>query len=272
MKQSRALFDFVYQISALLVIVVLVHLSYSWMIRPAARAWQEEARAIKAADPKAEVPGSIAVVIKDHEQEACTILFFWALAIMALKAVHTRRDGALLAKEFVRLGEGQRILPSDARDLVRGVQALPAGQQSALLPRAWLAALHRFESTRNVQDVSDTVESACHAEGERLESELSMIRYIAWAIPSVGFIGTVRGIGQALSKAEAAVEGDIGPVTESLGVAFNSTFLALILSILLMFFVHQLQLLQERYVLNVRDYCEQKLVRFLHVSRVQEDG
>ena len=68
-----------------------------------------------------------------------------------------------------------------------------------------------------------------------------MIRYIAWAIPSVGFIGTVRGIGDALGQAHKAIEGDIFGVTKSLGVAFNSTLIALIISIVLMFLLYQLQ-------------------------------
>ena len=92
-----------------------------------------------------------------------------------------------------------------------------------------------------------------------------MVRYIAWAIPSVGFIGTVRGIGEALGQAHKAVEGDIAGVTASLGVAFNSTFIALILSIVLMFLLHQLQLQQERLVLKTQDYCDEHLLRHLQV-------
>ena len=91
-----------------------------------------------------------------------------------------------------------------------------------------------------------------------------MIRYISWAIPSVGFIGTVRGIGEALGQAHKAIEGDIMGVTRSLGVAFNSTLIALLISIVLMFLVHQLQQLQERYVLDAEAYCEAHLIRHLH--------
>ena len=90
-----------------------------------------------------------------------------------------------------------------------------------------------------------------------------MIRYIAWAIPSIGFIGTVRGIGDALGQVYEAVEGDIAGVTASLGVAFNSTFIALLISILLMFLLHQLQLIQERLVLDTQHYCDQELLRNL---------
>ena len=75
------------------------------------------------------------------------------------------------------------------------------------------------------------------------------------------------GIGDALGQAYKAVEGDIAGVTTSLGVAFNSTFIALVISILLMFLMHQLQLIQERLVLDTQDYCDQRLIRHLQVRR-----
>jgi hypothetical protein len=116
--------------------------------------------------------------------------------------------------------------------------------------------------------VSDTVREQCDVESDRLDSELSMVRYIAWAIPSIGFIGTVRGIGDALGQAYKAVEGDISGVTVSLGVAFNSTFVALVLSIIIMFCLHQLQLSQERLVLNCQRYADKRLLRFLVARRL----
>ena len=93
-----------------------------------------------------------------------------------------------------------------------------------------------------------------------------MVRYIAWAIPSIGFIGTVRGIGDALGQAHQAVEGDIAGVTQSLGTAFNSTFIALLISIVLMFLLHQLQLQQERLVLDTETYVDEHLIQHLQVS------
>ena len=87
-----------------------------------------------------------------------------------------------------------------------------------------------------------------------------MIRYLIWAIPSIGFVGTVRGIGQALSKADEALAGDIAGMTDSLGIAFNSTFVALLISIGLMFMFHQLQRLQDGLVVDTQDYCESFLL------------
>jgi biopolymer transport protein ExbB/TolQ len=94
-----------------------------------------------------------------------------------------------------------------------------------------------------------------------------MIRYIAWAIPAIGFIGTVRGIGMALSEAYRAVEGDIAGVTDALGVAFNSTLVALLLSIILMFLMHQIQLQQERLALDAQSFCEDRLLPHLKITR-----
>jgi hypothetical protein len=52
-------------------------------------------------------------------------------------------------------------------------------------------------------------------------------------------------------------------VTDSLGTAFNSTLVALLLSIVLMFVIHQLQAAQEQLVLDTRRYAEDWFVRRL---------
>ena len=258
--------EFIYQLTALILIVILVHALYAGLIRPRADADLAQAAAVAAAGRPEPSGRSLYVLIRDYEQEACVILLLWALAIMAYKAIKTLRHQALLASDLLPVAEGVRILPEDTRDLARRIEALPSHQRQGLLPRALLAGLQRFRTTRNIRDVADATRNYCTAEGERLESELSMIRYIAWAIPSIGFIGTVRGIGDALGQAHMALEGNIFGVTRSLGVAFNSTLIALVLSIVLMFMLHQLQLLQERYVLDTEAYCEDRLTRHLHAQ------
>jgi biopolymer transport protein ExbB/TolQ len=255
-----------YQLFSLILIIIVVHAFYVAIIRPRADAILEE-RAVRLQEDKSYVTErSVFVLIRDYEQESCFILMFWALAIMGFKSVKTIRQRALLEEDLIPLSEGMRILPEDTRDVSRQIQALPPQQQDALLPRALLAGLQRFSTTHSIQDVASATHAYCASEAERLESELAMIRYIAWAIPSVGFIGTVRGIGEALGQAHMALEGNIFEVTKSLGVAFNSTLIALLISIVLMFLLHQLQLLQERYVLDVEAYCEEKLTRHLHAQ------
>jgi biopolymer transport protein ExbB/TolQ len=257
--------EFVFQSLALVVAIIVVHAIYVAFVRPTAEATLAEQRARMEAESDYVPETSAWVIVRDYEQESCFVLMIWALAIMGFKGVATSRERKLLDRELVPLGEGTRILPEDTREYARHVQSLPPSERPLLLPRSILAALHRFGATRQIQDVSATARAVCEAESERLESELSMVRYIAWAIPSIGFIGTVRGIGLALAQAHKAVEGDIAGVTESLGVAFNSTFIALLISIVLMFLLHQLQLQQERLVLDTETYLDEHLIQHLRV-------
>lgn len=263
MKKKNIPVEFVYQLFALIISIIVVHAFFVSIVRPNATQVMAAQAIERAANPDYVTERSTWVLIKDMEQESCFILMFWALAIMGFKAREILAERALLDVELVPIAEGMRILPEDTREFARQVQALPEKGQRMLLPRALLSALRRFNTTRNIQDVSSNANTIFDAEADRLESELSMIRYISWAIPSIGFIGTVRGIGEALAQADKAVQGDIAGVTQSLGVAFNSTFISLLISIFLMFLVYQLQLLQERLVFDTQIYVDDKLIRHM---------
>jgi len=255
--------EFFYQLFALLIAFILVHALYVTLIRPQAEVFMQQEALNMQDNPDYVQQRSFYVVVKDYEQETCFVLMLWALAILGYKGRAVYLQQKLLERDLLQLPENLPIGPEDTRDLAGRVQALPEAERESLLPRALLTAVERFAATRNVQDVSTAARAVCDSEGDRLESELSIIRYIAWAIPSVGFIGTVRGIGDALGQAHRAVEGDITGVTASLGVAFNSTFIALVISIVLMFFIHQLQLMQERLVLDSEQYVDRWMIRRL---------
>ena len=255
--------EMIYQVFSLLLVFIIVHGAYASLIRPKADAFlaAEQVRLLE--DPGAVQEQSFYVVIRDFEQEACLILFFWAMAILAFKGYVIWRQQGQLDQDLLQMPHDMPIGTEDTRELINRLQEIPGDGRYFLLPTALLSSIQRFASTRNIQDAATAVRTACDTHGDRLESELSIIRYVAWAIPSVGFIGTVRGIGAALSQAHRAVEGDITGVTQSLGVAFNSTFIALVLSIILMFFIHQLQLRQERLILDADAYCHSNLINKL---------
>ena len=256
-------FEFFYQLIALVFGFILVHSVYVTLVRPTAATVLKE-QAVQIEEDDNYVPErSVYVVLKDYEQEACFVLLIWAIAIMGYKASNTYREQGLLLRDLVPLSQGITILPEDSREYARPIQALPDKERHYLLSRLLLTALHRFRSTRDIQSVASTVSEMSDSESERLESELSMVRYIAWAIPSIGFIGTVRGIGAALGQAHKAVGGDISGVTQNLGTAFNSTFVALVLSIILMFLLHQLQHMQESLVLDTQEYVDEHLIEKL---------
>ena len=257
--------SFLVQLLALFICVIVVHAVYVNWIEPNAAEILNE-RVERLANNEAFIPEqSIYVILRDIYQETCFILGFWALSIMGLKSWKLFLERRLLQENLVGIAEGTSVLPEDARGYMRRIQGLPPDTANRLVPRTIQVALQRFESTQDVHSVAEQVKSTCDGEADKLDSELSMIRYVAWAIPSIGFIGTVRGIGEALSQAYLAVQGDIAGVTESLGVAFNSTFVALVISIVIMLFVHQLQRMQEQLVIDTQSWCDENLLRFMQV-------
>jgi len=254
---------FVFQAASLLAAAVLVHIVYVTVVRPRSDSLLAAQQARMQVDPGYVQDRSLWVILRDYEQESEIVLMLWALAIIAEKAVRLRAERRLFDRNLVPLAEGVRILPADVRDHTRELQALPPEEREALLPRSLLSALHRFGATGSVADASASAHDVCDGEADRLDSELSLLRYIAWAIPAIGFIGTVRGIGDALAQAHRAMQGDLSGVTQGLGTAFNSTLVALLLSLVLMFLLHHLQTEQERLVRDAESYLDERLLRSL---------
>ena len=85
MKQT-ANTEFIYQLFALLIAVIIVHATYVSVIRPNAEAILEQQAAQQLAGGTVTDQRSIYVVLKDYEQETCFILMLWALMIMGYKA------------------------------------------------------------------------------------------------------------------------------------------------------------------------------------------
>jgi biopolymer transport protein ExbB/TolQ len=248
----------------LVVIAVVVQLIYAGFVRPTAEEWLTEQRAIAARQPGYTPARSIWVIIQDPEQEATIIVSIWAMILAVMRFRELRAQRELLSAGYLRKEGGVVILPSDAREYLRTFEQLPPAQRDSVLPRVLAAALKRFGATGNVQDASQTVHNVCESENNRLDAELAILRFSVWVTPALGFVGTVRGIGLALQGAELAVQGDTTAVTNGLGISFNSTLVALTLSIVLMYVLHEVQLAQERLVLDTENYAEEELISRLH--------
>jgi biopolymer transport protein ExbB/TolQ len=189
----------------------------------------------------------------------------WSMILLTHRGIDNRKQRLLLASGLLNIPPGMRILPKDTREYARQMEALDPKTQQLLLPRAIVASLERFGSTENIHDAAEAGGAVCESEAERLDSELSMVRYTVWAIPAIGFVGTVRGIGNSLQQAHKAVEGDVSGVVAGLGTSFNSTLVALSLSIVVMLVLHQVQLRQERLGLDIEEYIDSHVVQNLQV-------
>lgn len=258
--------EFVFMTIALLVTVIVVHSIYTTIIRPRAEAVLAVQTAFAREHPHEKAPPrSIYVILSEYEPETAVILAIWSLIIIGYRSTAVSRERSLLTHNLIGIKDGQVVFPEDTRQLSRQIEVLPADDQARLVPRAIMVGLTRFGVTRSIQDAADAARGECEFEASRMDAELSMVRFTVWAIPAVGFVGTVRGIGEALQEAQRAAAGDVTGVTQGLGVTFNSTLVALTLCIVVMFFLHQLQQIQDRLVLDTKRYIDTGLIRHFRV-------
>jgi biopolymer transport protein ExbB/TolQ len=261
--------DAVYSIAALLLSVIVIHSIWTLVIRPRAEAVLSQRVEMTQAGTNVKTQvlqlRSIYVILKDHEQELCITLMLWSLFLIGRQGYETRKARQSLDRDYVKLGEGQVVLPEDARVYQRPLEALSREEQDNFLVRLLTVAYNRFGATRSVQDAAEAVRVECEFEAASMDTKLSMVRFTAWAIPAVGFVGTVRGIGAALQEAQGAMGGDISGVTMGLGITFNATLTALVCCIVVMFWMHQLQQYQDRLVLDGRTYVDRQLLRKMRV-------
>lgn len=244
--------------AALVASTVGVHLVYLSVIRPRA-----EQAILAAAEQGRAVARTLPVVLKDYEQEICLILMFWGIYLILDKCYDIVKHRYLFNLKLID-GDGdngERSTLQEMESALRDLEGLSDREmRDTPLVRTLRTAARRYIATQDAQNTSDAIVTGVEALAARIESGNSMIRYLIWAIPSIGFIGTVRGIGQALSQADQALAGDISGMTNSLGIAFNSTLVALIISIFLMFLLHELQRLQDKLIVDTQAYCEEFLL------------
>lgn len=239
--------------------IILVHMIYIGYVRPAASELIAVAQAQGLSSPREAV-----VILKDYEQEICFMLMLWGCFLIGTNYREILKTKYLFSVDLIEDIENDGDDNSGEFNVDNIIERLdkqvPKDCLSSPLVQTLRSALWRYGATRNVQNLSDAIESNLEGLAVRQDSENTMIRYLIWAIPSIGFIGTVRGIGQALSQADQALAGDIAGMTDSLGIAFNSTLVALLISIFLMFLFHQLQRMQDSQILDTQAYCEKYLL------------
>ena len=240
------------QVGVLLGLLTLVHLIYEGVVRPAASALMLA--------QGASATNSFWVILKDYEQQLCLTIGLYCGFLMLYKVLKLLSEETFYSMDF--LEKHPKDQPLDLNKALAELEGSAFKDNTAIA--TWINCIQRFKNTASVQHASDAISSSTESLAMQLEAGNSMIRYCIWAIPSIGFVGTVRGIGEALARAEQAVSGDISGMVDKLGVAFNSTLVSLLVSLVLMFFMHLLNNRQDQMVINTQASCERHLLSHLH--------
>ncbi len=185
--------------------------------------------------------------------------FFGILEVVALLLQVTHENDAFEAR-LLPEKENWVLGIEDVNRLKLNMQYLEHSQKFLLTDLIRKACI-KYRLGKSSSEVLDLVDSQVRIYNAEMESEQAFIRYAAWAIPSVGFIGTVLGIAASLGYAnEAFTPEGIAKVTDMLAVAFDTTLVALFLSLILMGGIHYLQKSQDHLFARMNAYVIENLI------------
>lgn len=199
---------------------------------------------------------------------ATTALFFVGVAALVIRCVGVVVQSASLRQfslEPIPTG-GQHV--AEAEGLLRQLADLPRSVQQTYLVRRLRDALE-FVRRKNSADSLDVhLRHLEELDAGRMYAGYSMVRIVIWAVPILGFLGTVIGITLAIANlSPQALEQSLPEVTSGLGVAFDTTALALTLSIVLMFGKFWVERAEDRLLAAVDTRVAHELVgRFPNVG------
>jgi MotA/TolQ/ExbB proton channel family len=201
------------------------------------------------------------------EQIASYCCFLWAALILLSRRREVSRQRQAFRLDLLPTEEGYRILPEDARPLLRKMETSLRRRGPYILATMIRLALGKYAVSRSGPDVGEVVRTQAEVEQGRLVSSMATVQYLAWAIPAIGFLGTVRGLAQGLTMGtnrDAALNDFIDQATRHLAVAFDCTFVALTLSLVLMYFLHGVQRDEETLIIDCQQYCQEHLLLRLY--------
>jgi flagellar motor component MotA len=182
--------------------------------------------------------------------------FFWSWFEVREKLKVIERERRAFKMNLIPTSEKVIFLPSDINNLKFKLQEFER-KEKYVLSDLLKKACTKFSTSKSLSELIDIVSIQVEISQEKSEGEQSIIRYLTWVIPSIGFVGTVIGISQALIIANS---GDMEKITALLGVAFDTTLVALILSIIIMWFVHQLQEETDRFHSDLKEFVIDNLI------------
>ncbi|HEY1850208.1 MAG TPA: MotA/TolQ/ExbB proton channel family protein [Candidatus Binataceae bacterium] len=191
------------------------------------------------------------------------ILFF-----IGLGELWVRWRSALSEHAFAEM----HLLPEDQETVLQQADLAPIrrrvahmfGREHGFLPYLIDVSILQFQSGRSVEQVVGVMNSSLELIEHRVDLRYGLIRYIAWLIPTVGFIGTVVGLGGSLALVPENGNISIYEIAQALSLGFNCTMVALMESAILVFVLYLAQEKEETAINLAGTYTLRNLINRLY--------
>jgi biopolymer transport protein ExbB/TolQ len=196
-----------------------------------------------------------------------TLFFTWAISILFLKFQKLRHQKAALLLDVLPMRIGKEINAGNVTQFIDHVYMLPRKLRDSLMVNRIRKALELFEIRQSASDVREMMVSQSDIDSARIGGSYTLTRAFLWAIPLLGFIGTVIGLSQAIGGMNFANIEDVGKivssinnVTSGLGTAFDATLLGLVLAMTLNFPLNSLSKQEDDNLNAIDAFCNEVLL------------
>lgn len=201
----------------------------------------------------------------NHRNWISVQAFMWVAFFIGMAELWIRHGEVRSEEWLLKIG----LLPEDERTMLPTEKLGPIyirarnTRPDAILPMLLRRLVMEFRKSLSVDRVNSLLDSSLELLQHQLDLRYTVLRYLVWLIPTLGFVGTVIGISDALSFAGSGTlppDELLFPTTQKLGVAFYTTLLALIQSGVLMLGLNLVQSSDEKVLNQTGQYCLENLV------------
>jgi len=201
---------------------------------------------------------------------------FWILALKTRKLAFQRRA---LTRQVVPSERDFVLSSATVNQVLEQIYTTVDNPRHFVLFNRIVVALSNLRNLGRVTDVDEILNSQAEQDENSLETSYSLIAGFIWAIPVLGFIGTVLGLSQAIS-AFGAVLGDVSDisqitgalrgVTAGLSTAFETTLAALVAAMFVQLWLTYVKTREYEFLENCSEYCLHHVVSRLRIMPFEE--
>ena len=168
-------------------------------------------------------------------EQAVVMLFFCCMAAFVAKLLASAKERYVHAQKLLPGWDGKPIPVSEVTQLQQSLNLVWDSVKSTYLGRRVANILNFVASRGTAEDLDDQMRTLSDNDAISLDGSYALLRFLIWAMPILGFLGTVLGITDAIVAIDVSDDGGMKNVTAGLSKAFDATALALGLTLVAMF-------------------------------------
>ena len=205
---------------------------------------------------------------------AMTFLALLAFVILFFKWRKLAFQRRALDLEVMPAEQSFALTSETALDVLSKLNSLVDEPRRFVLFNRIERALLNLRNVGNVSDVSEMLRAQAENDESCFDSSYGVLSGIVWVIPILGFIGTVIGLSGAIGGFGAVLGADatiaslregLTTVTSNLGVAFDTTFVALVFAMVIQLLLTLLRKKEDQFLDECRDYAHVNVISKLRI-------